>query len=39
MQPLHSRVPGAKRGDEITSGSLALAFSGAQKRVQLLCNP
>ena len=37
--PAFSRVPDAKRGDKITSGSLALAFSGGQKRVQLLCNP
>ena len=37
--PAFSRVPDAKRGDKITSGSLALAFSGAQKRAQLLCNP
>ena len=34
-----SGVPNAKRGDKITSGYLSPAFSGAQKRAELLCNP
>ena len=34
-----SRVPDAKHGDKITSGSLTLPFSGGQKRAELLCNP
>ena len=37
--PAFSRVPDAKRGDKIRSGSLTLPFSGGQKRAELLCNP
>ena len=37
--PTCAEVPNAKHGEEIRSGCLTLAFSGAQKRVELLCNP
>ena len=34
-----SVVPNDKRGDEIRSGCLTPAFSGARKMPELLCNP
>ena len=39
ITPAFSGVPNAKRGDKIRSGYLTLAFSGAQKRAELLHNP
>ena len=39
MSPAFSGVPNTKRGDKIRSGYLTLAFSGAQKRAELLHNP
>ena len=37
--PTFSRVPNAKRGDEIGTSCLTPAFSGAEKREELLRNP
>ena len=37
--PAFSGIPNAKRGEKIRSGYLTLAFSGAQKRAELLRNP
>ena len=39
VTPAFSAVPNAKRGEKIKSGGLTLAFSGAQKRVEVLRNP
>ena len=39
LTPTFSAVPNAKRGEKIKSGCLTLAFSGAQKRVEVLRNP
>ena len=39
VTPAFSEVPNAKRGEKITSGCLTLAFSGAQKRAEVLRNP
>ena len=38
VNPAFSGIPNAKRGDEIKSGYLIPAFSGAHKRAELLCN-
>ena len=38
VNPAFSGIPNAKRGDEIRSGYLIPAFSGAHKRAELLCN-
>ena len=37
--PAFSRVPNAKRGDKIGTSCLTRAFSGGQKREELLRNP
>ena len=37
--PAFSRIPNAKRGEKMRSGYLTPAFSGAQKRAELLRNP
>ena len=39
VTPAFQGVPNAKRGDKIRSGNLTRAFSGAQKRAELLRNP
>ena len=39
VTPAFSGVPNAKREDKIRSGHLTRAFSGAQKRAELLRNP
>ena len=39
VTPAFLGVPNAKRGDKIRRGYLTHAFSGAQKRVELLRNP
>ena len=39
VTPAFSGVPNAKRWEKIRSGYLTLAFSGAQKRAELLRNP
>ena len=39
VSPALSGVPNAKRGEKIRSGCLTPAFSGAQKRAELLRNP
>ena len=39
VTPAFSGVPKAKRGDKIRRGHLTCAFSGAQKRAELLRNP
>ena len=39
VTPTFSGIPNAKRGDKIRSGYLTPAFSGAQKRAELLRNP
>ena len=37
--PAFSGVPNTKRGEKIRSGYLTDAFSGAQKRAEMLCHP
>ena len=39
VAPAFSGIPNAKRGDKIRSGYLTPAFSGAQKRAELVRNP
>ena len=39
VTPTLSGVPNAKHGDKIRSGYFSIAFSGAQKRAELLRNP
>ena len=39
VTPAFSGIPNAKRGQRIRSGDLTLAFSGAQKKAELLRNP
>ena len=39
VTPLFSGVPNAKHGEKFRSGCLTPAFSGAQKRAELLRNP
>ena len=38
VTPAFSGIPNAKRGEKIRSGYLTLAFSGAQKRAEVLHN-
>ena len=39
VTPAFPGIPNAKRGDKIRIGYLTLAFSGAQKRAELVRNP
>ena len=39
VTPAFTGIPNAKRGDKIRSGYLTFAFSGAQKRAEVLRNP
>ena len=39
VAPAFTGIPNAKRGEKFRSGYLTLAFSGAQKRAELLRNP